>query len=682
MADTDLKNRSEEITSVPAHAPGESGAELRELFAAMTDVVIVYDAQGRYRRIAPTNPSRLYRPAGEMLGKTVHEVLPAPQADAFLGYIRRALEARRTVNAEYSLQIGETEYWFAAAISPMTDDSVIWVARDITERKRTEQALLENEILFRTAFDYTVVGMAMVSTDGSFLQVNRSWCELVGYSEAELLNMKFRDITHPEDVDSSVAYLRQTLAGEIKSFQAEKRYLHKTGQVVWVQLFAALVRDRHGLPLCFISQIQDITKRKRTEAERERLLADLEHRAVQLQTAAEVSRAASSILNLDELLPQTVELIRERFDLYYVGIFLLDEARQHAVLRAGSGEAGRIMLERSHRLQIGDSSMIGWCVAHEQARIALDVGAESVRFENPLLPLTRSELALPLISRGQVLGAMTVQSVKEAAFSQADITALQTMADQIANAIANAGLFEQTQAALAETRQRAAELATLNSINQAISSQLEINALISLIVDKICQVFEVEGAYVALYDSRTNLIHIPCMAEGDQRLAIDPYPLGPGLTSAIIQTRRPLLINQDTERRMAELGARVVGDPSKSYLGVPMTLGDNVVGVIAIQSTQQEGLFGEAEERLLSIIAPSVGIAIQNARLFDQAQAALADSRRRAQREQSINRIAARLRGSVSVDEVLQIAVDELRQATQSTRAVARLEAHHQEMAA
>ncbi|MEA3396128.1 MAG: GAF domain-containing protein, partial [Chloroflexota bacterium] len=175
-----------------------------------------------------------------------------------------------------------------------------------------------------------------------------------------------------------------------------------------------------------------------------------ETRARQLQAAAAVSRAASSTLEMDELLRQVVALIREQFNLYYVGIFLVDEALRYAILSAGTGEAGREMLKAGHRLEIGGESMIGWCVTNRQARIALDVGQEAVRFDNPFLPETHSEMALPLISQNEVIGAMTIQSVQEAAFSEEDIVVLQTMADQLANAIANARLFTESQSRFEE----------------------------------------------------------------------------------------------------------------------------------------------------------------------------------------------------------------------------------------
>jgi len=214
------------------------------------------------------------------------------------------------------------------------------------------------------------------------------------------------------------------------------------------------------------SQVGQVLIRKRAETEHERLLAALEHHSTQLQTAAEVSRAVSSILDPEALSPQVVDLVRERFNLYYAGLFLVDqtgewtgEPGKWAVLRAGTGEAGRQMLAQGHKLEIGGTSMIGWCVANKQARIALDVGEEATRFENPLLPETHSELALPLISRGEAIGALTIQSSQEAAFSDEDIAVLQTMADQLANAVANARLYDQAQEEIADRRRAEEALA-------------------------------------------------------------------------------------------------------------------------------------------------------------------------------------------------------------------------------
>jgi GAF domain-containing protein len=179
---------------------------------------------------------------------------------------------------------------------------------------------------------------------------------------------------------------------------------------------------------------------------------------VQIHTAAEITRSIAKELDLARLLPTVCELIKSRFNLYYVGIFLIEPGSDQAVLRAGSGEAGQAMLAEGHRLQVGGDSMVGQATATRQARIALDVAKESsairlVRFANPHLPDTRSEMALPLISQQAVLGALSVQSEHESAFDEDDIVVLRGIADSLTSAIENARLFGQIQKNLEEISQ-------------------------------------------------------------------------------------------------------------------------------------------------------------------------------------------------------------------------------------
>jgi PAS domain S-box-containing protein len=121
--------------------------------------------------------------------------------------------------------------------------------------------------LFQSAFEHAAIGMALVAPDGTWLRVNRSVCEITGYSETELLQRTFQDITHPDDVERDVANAHKILSGEIDTYQMEKRYFHKNGSIVWVLLSVSLVRDDDGKPRFFISQIQDITRRKESEAQ-------------------------------------------------------------------------------------------------------------------------------------------------------------------------------------------------------------------------------------------------------------------------------------------------------------------------------------------------------------------------------------------------------------------------------
>jgi signal transduction histidine kinase/DNA-binding NarL/FixJ family response regulator len=193
-----------------------------------------------------------------------------------------------------------------------------------------------------------------------------------------------------------------------------------------------------------------VEKNKHLLQQNERMFQMLERRHKLLETAARVGQMVTSILDLDDLLKHTVNIICSEFSFYYSGIFLLSEDRKWAVLRAGYALAGRKMMAENYRLPVDEKSMIGNSIIKQQAKIALDVAGEVSRFKNPFLPDTRSEMALPLIVKSEALGALTVQSDQLNAFTEEDVTSLQAMADQIAIAINNAQLMFKLEDATAE----------------------------------------------------------------------------------------------------------------------------------------------------------------------------------------------------------------------------------------
>lgn len=196
------------------------------------------------------------------------------------------------------------------------------------------------------------------------------------------------------------------------------------------------------------TQIEDLVNTlERRVAER---TASLERRSAQMEAAAQVARGAAAIRDVRGLLDETVRLISERFGFYHAGLFLLDEDREYAVLQAASSEGGQRMLARGHKLAVGRVGIVGYVAATGEPRIALDVGEDAVFFDNPDLPETRSEMALPLKARDRVIGVLDVQSVEPSAFTTEDVAVLQTMADQLALAIENAHLIEEVESRLRE----------------------------------------------------------------------------------------------------------------------------------------------------------------------------------------------------------------------------------------
>jgi len=239
----------------------------------------------------------------------------------------------------------------------------------------------------------------------------------------------------------------------------------------------------------------------------QQLLAQADRRAQLLEAAALVGREFTSILNLDELLRQTVDLICAAYGFYYAGVFLIEDAdstksgEEWAVLRAGQGEAGAAMIAAGHKLKVGGLSMIGAAISQRQAHISLSVGKEEVYFKNPHLPDTRSEMALPLIVGDRVIGAVTVQSVEEAAFSDDDITSLQAMADQLAVTINNARLLNDLETAHAEllrskTYQAIAE-ATGESIHWVGNKAAPIPGSVARITEDLTRYLTIANALLA-----------------------------------------------------------------------------------------------------------------------------------------------------------------------------------------
>jgi len=232
----------------------------------------------------------------------------------------------------------------------------------------------------------------------------------------------------------------------------------------------------------------------------------------------------------------------------------------------------------------------------------------------------KSAVFVPLVVGDQVKGNISLQNVdREHAFSDSDVRLLSTLAASMSVALENARLFDQTTKLLAESDQRAAELTTVNEISKALVSQLEFDALVQLVGDKIQETFKADMAYVAFIDEEEGIINFP-YGYGDD---FPPIQFGEGFTSQIIRTGEPLLVNEDVSGTFEDLGIQEIGKASASYLGVPVSVGTKVVGVISVQSSTVQGRFNDQDLRLMSTIAANVGVALQNAESYRQLNATL-----------------------------------------------------------
>jgi GAF domain-containing protein/CheY-like chemotaxis protein len=223
---------------------------------------------------------------------------------------------------------------------------------------------------------------------------------------------------------------------------------------------------------------------------------------------------------------------------------------------------------------------------------------------------TLSGIYAPLIVKGEVIGALVIESVeREHAFTELDLRLVSTIAGGMSVAVENARLFD-------EAKQRVAELETVNTVSRALVAEPELDSLIELIGEQVRKIFSADIAYLSLLDRQTNMINFP-YTFGDEIAAIS---YGEGLTSKIIESGKPLLINREIEKKRAELGAELIGKQASSYLGVPIQTGSRSIGVLSVQSLTEEGKFGDDDVRLLSTIAANVGAALRNAQLLAETQ--------------------------------------------------------------
>ncbi len=345
-----------------------------------------------------------------------------------------------------------------------------------------------------------------------------------------------------------------------------------------------------------------------------RLLEQAQSRARRLQATNEVSRAASSILNPDILLPLVVSQISEAFGYYHVQIFLLDEMGEWAVLRASTGEVGKQLLARDHRLQVGSQSVIGQVTSTGQPFIVRDTDTDPVHRRNELLPQTRSEMAIPLKTGDRVVGVLDVQSTQINAFDSEAQAILQSLAGELAVTMENAQLFQ-------EIQDRVAELTTINLVSQAVSRANTLDEVYEAVGTQLTRTFGARSGFLAVLRPDQAMIDVPIFIDQGMIITdIPPQPLGTGLTSHVIRTRQPLLINENLMEEAARLGAVVIGEASKSLLAVPLLMGEDVVGAISIQDQEQEHAYTEAHLRQLTTLAAYIAVKIRNAELLEQAQ--------------------------------------------------------------
>jgi len=329
-----------------------------------------------------------------------------------------------------------------------------------------------------------------------------------------------------------------------------------------------------------------------------------EKRALELQTIGQISSIITSEQKIENLLPLVTRLVSERFNFYHVGIFLVDDTRQFAILQAANSEGGQRMLARRHKLEVGATGIVGFVSQTGEPRIALDVGTDAVFFNNPDLPDTRSEMALPLKLRGQTTGVLDVQSKQPGAFTENNISTLSILADQITTAIENARLFTQTQQALNEAK--------------VLQSQY--------------------------------------IKEGWNTFAKEEEIIGYRQTLAGGR-KLSSTVDSDEIRQAMNRGSALIfhadGSTQEATMVIPVKLRGQVIGVLNIQAPTKDRRWSQDEINLAETISDRLSLALENARLIENSQ-------RQVIKEQTIGEITGKIGASINLKNILQTAVEEL----------------------
>jgi GAF domain-containing protein/DNA-binding response OmpR family regulator len=270
---------------------------------------------------------------------------------------------------------------------------------------------------------------------------------------------------------------------------------------------------------------------------------------------------------------------------------------------------------------------------------------------------TQSWLGVPIVGANRVIGVVGLESVRERAFNEADERLLATLASSMGVALENARLFDETKRLLAETDQRASELAVINEIGGALAEQLDFDAIVELVGERVRSIFTADSMFVALYDPIDDIIRFPYEVAGGSRVHTEPLPLGTGITSIVVRSRRPLRLG--TSRDAEALGAVQGGMPTESWLGVPILAGDRVLGIIALEAVEPHA-FDEADERLLATLATSMGVALENARLFDETKRLLAETNERAAELALINDVQHGLATRLDMQAMYELVGDRI----------------------
>jgi len=487
----------------------------------------------------------------------------------------------------------------------------------------------------RDLFDAQVVGISMFNhEDGTeffqylFENGKRVYPDPRPYDKVRrrLINTQ-KLISIPEDSIQAVTNITGEAPKIVPGTIMPKSMVYvplKVGDTVRGYVTLQNLDKEHAFSTSDIRLLSTLSNSMSVALENARLFNETEQRNAELAVINSVQQGLVAEMDMQGIYDLVGDRIRNLFDAQVVGINTIDNEKKIEHFQYFYEDGGRIYPEsrpldklREHLVKTKRLLFINEDLLQKTEEIT---GSKVKAIPGTVMP--KSILFVPMVVGDEVRGYVSLQNLdREHAFSESDVRLLSTLANSMSVALENARLFNETTRLLGITEQRATELQTVNRISQALVSQLEFDALIELVGELMRETFRADIVYVALYDKKTDMIHFP-FEYGDKN---EPRKFGNGFTERIITNNEPLLINKDIAEIRAQLKAKQIGRVTSSFLGVPVLIGKEPIGVISVQSTEEENRFNENDLRLLNTIAANVSVAMQNAEAYQKMRSALND---------------------------------------------------------
>jgi PAS domain S-box-containing protein len=595
----------------------------------------VEEAERHYRRLLEAIPVAMYR---STLGELNASDYMSERAEAMFGY---PVEAWSDPDFFASVLHPEDRDWVLAENDlPLTQDTSIWVSEyrlvaadgrtvwvhdeswtvmdedgtpafqqgcmiDVTNQKEAEAELARQKQYFESLVEVSPVAVVTMDREETVTGWNPAAQALFGYTPQEAVGRPIEELVlSSSTLDEAEAVMPDEALSAGRVDRATRRS-RKDGSIVEVEV-SMVPLHVDGVHSGFYAIYRDITERRQHERTQVAL-----HRIAELAGAARDMRefyagmhaVVGELMNAENFFIALYDAERDAMNYpYFIDSVEPDIPDPTVWQPIGTGDAAGLT---SFVIRTGKPLLAR---AEEQNALYTHGDAQSVGAENV------DWLGVPMLHEGRVLGALAVQSYSyDVRYDDGDKELLTFVAQHIATALERVRLHD-------ETRQHLRELETVNRIGQALSAQLDLGALIELVGDLIHETFRADIAYVALCAEDRATVEFPYFREGMTHVTKEPVALGGGPTSTVISSRETLLIHGSDE--FDAVGERRVGTTSGSYLGVPILSGGETIGVLSVQTTADESRYDEDDARLLETIAAGVGVSIQNARLFREAQEA------------------------------------------------------------